>query len=272
MDAPSASRPSRTEHDGDECLKEDISESDLTLTSLPNEVGDMGDAASLEHQPFAPSTPVGDGNFEDEFDPILASIRKGRQAASPPKPVAEARQEPVADTAADADASSRPLLKNDSEERVKSRVGVTFAAGLLSVFPEDLRARAGDMMVQSSASISRSAEVFRSALESGVPGMAGKSQRSREGHDTDGIELEEGRGGSSSTRRGAGSAMPAGEEDVRVLSVDELLNDDEVRPPPDARDMGARIPGHVREYSDVRSRSTPIHCFALSTYSLKCFL
>lgn len=182
-----------------------------------------------------------DGNFEDEFDPILASIRKPPAASSASPSAARSLPEttPFQDGRREAAAASpsynREAEASQLEEKGTPSAGPSFAAGILSMFPGDMRARAGDVMAQSSARISESASVFRSALESGVQ-SAGKTKggkRRQSDPPTDGLELvEEGKGG-----KGAASRRTAGvgdEQDVKLVSVNELLSEEEVRSKRDA--------------------------------------
>ena len=192
-------------------------------------------------------------NFEDEFDPILASIRKpahdpGR--ASPTR-LSSASPIPTGQQASTASASSpredfEPFLPGDrgdrdpvtsvTDDRGRPPAGGAFASGLLSMFPGNMRARAEGIMAQSSASISKSAGAFRSALESGGPSAAataaakGKRRESDPPYLTDAASrAEEGRG-----KNGAGVggrrmvAGDADEEDVPMVSVNDLLSDREV--------------------------------------------
>lgn len=177
-----------------------------------------------------------DGNFEDEFDPILASIRKppAASSASPSAarslPATTPFQRGCGEAAGASPSYNREAEASHLEEKGTPSAGPSFAAGILSMFPGDMRARAGDVMAQSSARISESASVFRSALESGVP-SAGKTKggkRRQSDPPTDGLELvEEGKGG-----KGAASRRTAGvgdEQDIRMVSVNELLSEEEVR-------------------------------------------
>ena len=191
---------------------------------------------------FASMEEDGGGNFEDEFDPILASIRKPPQRQQP------ARTAAAAVAAAAAAASTPPPRSRTSSPPAGERkqdspspspahdagrpsAGTTFAAGFLSMLPGDMRARAGEVMAQSSARISESADAIRSALESGrvpVPSAADRSKRRQS--DGGNPDLEDGRGGS---KGGGGRRAAAGgegdDEEVRLLNVNELLSEEEVR-------------------------------------------
>lgn len=188
---------------------------------------------------------VGGGNFEDEFDPILASIRKPPQqqqqqpASTAAAKHASQREGPRTASSSPAPSGERkrasPLLpspEHDADSRPSA--GSTFAASFLSMLPGDMRAKAGEVMAQSSARITESANAFRSALDPGgaAPPAADKFKR-RQSDPTYGgnSDLEEGRG----VDRGGGRRAAAGEGDedeVRLMNVNELLSEEEVRRSP----------------------------------------
>ena len=197
----------------------------------------------------------GDGaNFEDEFDPILASIRKPAHDPGRASPIRVSSASPTRTgrPASTASASSprdgfESFLPGERDDRDPytsvtdgyrgnpPAAGGTFASGLLSMFPGNMRARAEDVMAQSSASISKSAGAFRSALESSGGSSAaaaakGKRRESDPPYLMDAASRsEEGRGKNGAG--GGGGRMMAGdgdEEDVPMVSVNDLLSDDEV--------------------------------------------
>ena len=182
-------------------------------------------------------------NFEDEFDPILASIRKPQKkepafnakafragasgrCASQPFPVRGDQEGAL---------PSSPSPKDDASEtnRGDPNARSAFSAGFLSISPGSMRARAGDVMAQSSAQISRSANAFRSALENSASSAldSRKRRQSDPPRPTDGaIELEEGMAGkgASGSRRATGGREGGEMDDVRLVSADELLSEEEV--------------------------------------------
>ncbi|CAN0096211.1 unnamed protein product, partial [Hapterophycus canaliculatus] len=173
----------------------------------------------------------GGHNFEDEFDPILASIRKPPQHQPP-----ASTQGPAA--AANKSASPRgsaaltpPLggeKSPDESDAGRPSATSSFAVGFLSMLPGDMRAKAGEVMAQSSVRISESANAFRSALDArgAVPLGADRSKRRQSDPIHRGVnggdaELGEGRGGKAGARR---VVEGEGEEDeVRLVNVNELL-------------------------------------------------
>lgn len=181
----------------------------------------------------------GGHNFEDEFDPILASIRKPtqqKQSAStqgPPPPAAGNKGAPPRDSAATAPALDGGKSRDESDAGRPSATS-SFAVGFLSMLPGDMRAKAGEVMAQSSARISESANAFRSALDARGAAPSGTNRFKRRQSDPihrgvngDDAELGEGRGSKAGARRAAGGE---GEEDeVRLLNVNELLSEEEVR-------------------------------------------
>lgn len=184
-------------------------------------------------------------NFEDEFDPILASIRKTQQKEPAVKPISSRADASVRLTIEDEAASSSPGPNREPTEvqRGVPNASTTLAAGLLSILPGSMRARAGDVMAQSSARISKSANAFRSALDTSGSSSALDPWKRRQSDppprvpDT-AVELEEGIAGKGTGggRRTAGAR--GGEEDeVRLVSADELLSEEEVR----AREAGGYI-------------------------------
>lgn len=214
-----------------------------------------GAAAALgSGDSFGELTSTEDGeNFEDEFDPILASIRKPPPktsttvfSAAANKPTTQATSAAFQGGGAErsslsTDRSASTTTTTDRESNgdaaaalVTERKGgaspaasATFATGFLSMFPGSVRARAEDV-------VSKSTSAFRSALDSsGLPSAAvGKGKR-RESDppyhgDAGALELEEGRGDGGGgmgrrTARGGGD-----EEDIPMVSVDELLSEEEV--------------------------------------------
>lgn len=198
------------------------------------------------------------GNFEDEFDPILASIRKpahdpGR--ASPTRlrsasPTRTGRQASTASASSPRD-DFDPFLPGERGDRNPDTFVTddyrgnplagsggggsgAFASGLLSMFPGNMRARAESVMAQSSASISKSAGAFRSALESSGESSAAAKLKRRESDPSYPADAasraEEGRG-KNGAGGGAGRRAVAGdgdEGDVPMVSVNDLLSDDEV--------------------------------------------
>lgn len=203
-----------------------------------------------------------DGNFEDEFDPILASIRKSPQQAaasstasfaSSPGGASPKRQESSPTNGRENNGNNYTKIHSsrDVTEAVgykQPNVGVSFAAGLLPIFPGKMLARAGDVVAQSTAHMSKTAEAVRAAVESGINSANNHGKRRPRGYDEEegqGIEMEEDRSGgaggsggaaSSSRRsvvglgRGGGGGM-GGKDDVRVMNVDDLLSQEEVRLP-----------------------------------------
>lgn len=192
------------------------------------------------------------GNFEDEFDPILASIRKPtsrdpkraspRRRSTSPTPTGQT----TAASASALEGFESSFLSGESRDRdldtsitddgENAAAGAdskgVFASGLLSMFPENIRARAEGVMAQSSASISKSAGAFRSALETGgAAAAAGKGKRRESDpppYPTDAaLRAEEGRGknGAGGGRRMLGDT----DDDVPMVNVNDLLSDDEVR-------------------------------------------
>lgn len=168
-------------------------------------------------------------NFEDEFDPILASIRKPPQQQ-------QQQQQPAISTATTAPACGVGERKQDSffpspenDTAGRPTAGSTFAAGFLSMLPGDMRAKAGEVMAQSSARISESANAIRSALDSGgaAPPAADKRRQSDPAYRGGFSELEEGKGGISGSRRAAGGEGDEGE--VQLLNVNDLFSEEEVR-------------------------------------------
>lgn len=176
-------------------------------------------------------------NFEDEFDPILASIRKIQQKEPAVKPMPSRADVSVRPKIGDETASSSPQPNGEPTEVQKGlpNAGTTLAAGLLSILPGSMRARAGDVMAQSSAQISKSANAFRSALDSSGSSSALDPWKRRQSDppprvpDT-AVELEEGMVGKG-TSGGRRTAGPRGgeEDEVRLVSADELLSEEEVR-------------------------------------------
>lgn len=182
------------------------------------------------------STEDGGGNFEDEFDPILASIRKPPQQQPASTATAMALQtSPRGSRAtppgAGGDRKQDSSLPNSEHDAGRPSAGSTFAASFLSMLPGDMRAKAGEVMAQSSARITESANAFRSALDPGgaAPPLPDKFKRRQSGDPTYGehLDLEEGRGGKSAGRRAA--AGEGDEDEVRLLNVNELLSEEEVR-------------------------------------------
>lgn len=181
-------------------------------------------------------------NFEDEFDPILASIRKPQQEEPAVKSRADASARPTIGEEATS-SFPEPNEEPNDMQRGLPNAGTALAASLLSILPGSMRARAGDVMAQSSAQISKSANAFRSALDSSGSAPALDPWKRRQSDpparvpDT-AVELEEGMAGKGAGggRRTAGAR--GGEEDeVRLLSADELLSEEEVR----ARETGFHI-------------------------------
>jgi len=100
------------------------------------------------------------------------------------------------------------------------------------MLPGDMRAKAGEVMAQSSARISESADAIRSALESGrvaAPAPADKFKRRQSDGGGGNPDLEDGRGGGKGGRRAAGGE--GDDDEVRLLNVNELLSEEEVRSP-----------------------------------------
>lgn len=178
----------------------------------------------------------GGGNFEDEFDPILASIRKpppqqqpaGTATAKHARPRGSRTTSPSPPPPAPGD--RKQASDNPEHDAGRPSAGSTFAASFLSMLPGDMRAKAGEVMAQSSARITESANAFRTALDPGgaAPPASDKFKR-RQSDPTYGgsPDLEEGRGGKGGSRRAA--AGEGGEDEVRLMNVDELLSEEEVR-------------------------------------------
>ncbi|CAM9127010.1 unnamed protein product [Scytosiphon promiscuus] len=180
----------------------------------------------------------GGHNFEDDFDPILASIRKPpqqQQSGSTQGSVAAAAAARQSTSPRDSGATVPPLGgTKDGNESAADRPSASssFAVGFLSMLPGDMRAKAGEVMAQSSARISESASAFRSALDArgAVPSGIDRSKRRQSdpvhrGVNVGDAELGEGRGGKAGGRRAVGGD---GEEDeVRMLNVNELLSEEE---------------------------------------------
>lgn len=181
----------------------------------------------------------GGHNFEDDFDPILASIRKPQQQQQ------QSSTSTQGTSAASKSASPRgsgvvsppPGGNKGRDESDAGRPSATssFAVGFLSMLPGDMRAKAGEVMAQSSARISESANAFRSALDARGAGSSATDRSKRRQSDPlhrgvnggGDVELGEGRGGKAGARRAVGGE---GEEDeVRLLNVNELLSEEEVR-------------------------------------------
>lgn len=202
--------------------------------SSPNDVGSENSSFSDR---FA-SMEDGGSNFEDEFDPILASIRKPPQQ-KPASTTTTAKHEssprgsrttsPRAAGGERRQASPLPNPEHDAGSRPSA--GSTFAASFLSMLPGDMRAKAGEVMAQSSARISESANAVRSVLDTGgaAPPSSEKFKR-RQSDPTYGgnSDLEEGRGGKGGGGRRAGTGE-GGEDEVRLMNVNELLSEEEVR-------------------------------------------
>lgn len=208
-----------------------------TTTGRKEGDGDVGGVTSHQSE-FDTMADEGEGNFDDEFDPILASIRKppqftsagpvtgtARAASAASSPTSPPSPESVANTK-HSGAGLSPFEMAD--ERGKPTVGARFASGFLSMFPGDIRARAGDVMAQSSARISQSASALRTAIESGTSTDKRRQSDPCRPLDARGFaQLEEGKGkGGAAGRHVAGDE---GEEDVRMVNVDELLSEEEVR-------------------------------------------
>lgn len=175
-----------------------------------------------------------DGNFDDEFDPILASIRKPPQqdtAASAPAVAGNAPPPTPSPFLRHGEKGDGIVGGNGDSDRGAPDAATTFAAGLLSMFPGDMRARAGDIMAQSSARISKSANAFRSSLETGgAPGTdTAKRRQSDQQRPESAAALEEGRGSKGAAGRRTVGMGGGEEDDVRILSVNELLSENEVR-------------------------------------------
>lgn len=168
----------------------------------------------------------GGGNFEDEFDPILASIRKPPPQPQPASAAAAKHAPPLG-----GERQQAPLPGNPEHDTGRPSAGSTFAASFLSALPGDMRAKAGEVMAQSSARIAESANAFRSALDPGraAPSASDKFKR-RQSDPTYGggnSDLEDGRGGKGGGRRAA--AGEGDEDEVRLMNVNELLSEEEVR-------------------------------------------
>lgn len=195
-------------------------EENAELRSHPSPRGSASEHSSFGDR-FA-SMEDGGVNFEDEFDPILASIRKPQQP--PASTTAGARSmsprgRPTAVAAASPPSGGE--RGREANDTGRSTTGSSFAAGFLSMLPGDMRAKAGEVMAQSSARISESANAFRSALGPGGAAQAAtdKSKRRQSGPTYRGVdggdpELEEGRGDG---------------DDVRLMNVNEVLSEEEVR-------------------------------------------
>lgn len=170
----------------------------------------------------------GGGNFEDEFDPILASIRKPpQQKAASATTTKQAPQRGSTTLPPPPPGGDRAQAHASAEDDVgRPSAGSTFAASFLSMLPGDMRAKAGEVMAQSSARIAESTNAFRSALDPGgaAPPASDKFKR-RQSDPTYGgkSDIEEGRGG----RRAA--AGETDEDEIRLMNVNELLSEEEVR-------------------------------------------
>lgn len=171
-----------------------------------------------------------DGNFEDEFDPILASIRKPPQ----PSPTAScASSSTVGGGSKNSSSPGKGGISEGGDRGKRHDSGVSFGTGLRSIFPRNVRARAEDVVTQSSANMSKTAGAFRVAFGLGVNGTGGTGWRR---DSSTGMVREEGRekdlGTISSARRvglGGGKCSGlGGEEDVLVLDANELLSEEEV--------------------------------------------
>lgn len=228
------------------------SEAELEF-SLRNKFGMMDELAKIDEKDLGCMGDHEDGNFEDEFDPILASIRK------PPQPSPTASFASSSTVGGGVKKFSSPGgggISKEEDRGKRPNADVSFAAGVLSIFPGDVRARAEDVMAQSSANVSKTAGAFRAALAFGVDGASGKGRKRDYGA---GIEIEDGRGegdlvNSSYVRRvvaggeggGKGSGL-GGEDDVRVMDVNELLSEEEVRVFP-ARLFVVCVPGDCCQF------------------------
>ena len=171
----------------------------------------------------------GGGNFEDEFDPILASIRKPPPQRQPASTAAAKHAPPLGEERQQAP----PLPDNPEHDTGRPSAGSTFAASFLSMLPGDMRAKAGEVMAQSSARITESASAFRSALDpAGTAPPASDKFKRRQSDPTYGgnSDLEDGRGAKSGGRRAA--AGEGDEDEVRLMNVNELLSEEEVRGSP----------------------------------------
>ncbi|CAM9742264.1 unnamed protein product [Discosporangium mesarthrocarpum] len=150
--------------------------------------------------------PLEDCDDEDEFDPILASIR------TPPPCTLSCHTN---DCMSGGDVEDPETGQMDAPA-----AGANFMGGILSHFPGDVRTRAGDVIAQSSAHLEKSAGVFRSAMETSMPFLGGKRKR-------------EGRGwkGTAGGTDDASDRVRGGqqEEDVKQLTTAEILNDEERR-------------------------------------------
>ncbi|CAN0162121.1 unnamed protein product [Ectocarpus sp. 12 AP-2014] len=188
------------------------------LRSHPSPRGSASEHSSFGDR-FA-SMEDGGGNFEDEFDPILASIRKPQPP--PASATAAASSMSPRGRLAAATAAAPPSggeRGRDANDTGRPSTGSSLAAGFLSMLPGDMRAKAGEVMAQSSARISESANAFRSALGPGGAAQSAtdKSKRRQSDQTCRGVdggdhELEEGRGG---------------EDDVRLMNVNEVLSEEE---------------------------------------------
>lgn len=200
-------------------------------------IGNASESSSFRDR-FA-SIEDGGANFEDEFDPILASIRKPPQQQELQQPQQQQQSERTTATAAPGAGSGggerkqEPFLPSPENDTVgRPTAGSTFAAGFLSMLPGDMRAKAGEVMAQSSTRISESANAIRSALGPGgaAPSAADKFKR-RQSDPTyrgDISELEEGKGGTGGSRRMVGGGE-GDEDEVRLMNVNDLLSEEEVR-------------------------------------------
>lgn len=209
----------------------DLSPDELMRIGSKNEEGRFEDHHRHDHDREY-------SNFEDEFDPILASIRNPPQA-SPTASFASSSTVGGAGGGSGAmKKGSFPAVdrggacgKDDQGGNSSNRkkAGVSFAAGLLSILPADMRARAGDVVAQSSANVSKTADAFRTALEVGISSAGGIGSRRPRDSDAPGIELEDGRGSSGGLSGQQEASSLEGENDVRVMNANELLSEEEVR-------------------------------------------
>lgn len=232
-------------------VREERESSRITAAATVDDDIELQQLSTDSHNFRSPEAEDG-GNFEDEFDPILASIRKPasrdpgrasptRRSASPtPTGQATAASGSTRDGFESSflpgecrDRDPDTLPKDDRGKPAAAGANGAFASGLLSMFPGNMRARAEGVMAQSSASISKSAGAFRSALETGGASAAGKGKRRESDpppYPTDAASrAEEGRGKNGA---GGGRRMVAGdtdEDDVPMVNVNDLLSDDEVR-------------------------------------------
>ncbi|CAM9362098.1 unnamed protein product [Ectocarpus fasciculatus] len=193
-------------------------EENAELRSHPSPRGSASEHSSFGDR-FA-SMEDGGVNFEDEFDPILASIRKPQQPPASTTTAARGmspRGRPAAaTTTAPQSGGDRGREANDAG---RPTTGSSLAAGFLSMLPGDMRAKAGEVMAQSSARISDSANAFRSALGPGGAAQSAtdKSKRRQSDPTYRGVD-----GGDRELGEGRGD-----EDDVRLMNVNEVLSEEE---------------------------------------------